>query len=292
MQEPVAILGRYARARPVALVSYAVVGLGGLLALCQLVRLFGTRRILDALPLLVVLAGLIGLHMGIIVLGRMNMRPGPTILSRNSYYAYAPLLGLLVGLYFLWVRTPALGRRWTPVALLFLGVGLAAVANNSAHKVRAMNAHIEEALRPLANQVDCVQGLIDRHGREPGFALSFDPPLLDSLESCHGVTLLEALFFRHFAFDRPTHVICGSPGCLYGTTVAEYEAMRGETAYRSNPTIALKSIHFMLYRHEGRYYATRQEKGRFSLTRLDLGDAAEGDDVEELLRRIGAPVPK
>src|SRR5439155_9727441 len=128
-------------------------------------------------------AGLIALQLTIIVLGRMNMRPGQATIARNSYYAYTPFLAFLVGLYYLWVRVPPARPRAAAVVLLLVVAGLGALSWSSARKVRAMTEQITFDCRHLRHQIDCVQRLIDRHGRDPHFAVSFDPDVFNSLGS-------------------------------------------------------------------------------------------------------------
>src|SRR5262249_31419569 len=82
---------------PAAWVSAAVVVLAAGLGAAGLGRLVRRK---DRLPLLVFLlaAGLYGLYAAMTVLGRMNLRPVPYVLSSNCYYTYTALLfALLAG---------------------------------------------------------------------------------------------------------------------------------------------------------------------------------------------------
>jgi hypothetical protein len=290
LHEPGDDWNRYTRLKAPTLLSHAAVAAAAALALWQLRRLLAGRRTGADLLLPMLLLGLFGLHMGAVVLGRMNIRPGPGVLAASSYYAYTPLALLLVGLYFFWVCRPATRSRPACAVLVALGASLVVLAAASAHKVYTLNGKMAEEMRPLANQIDCIQGAIDRHGREPGFALSFDPPLLDELNSCHGLARLEALFFPYFDHSRPTHVVCGTPGGLYVLPADEYEASRGGAYYREVPRVVGKSTHYMVYEHGGRYFATWQNLGRFTRTPGRFEDVMEGDSLEAVEREAAARI--
>jgi hypothetical protein len=283
LHEPGEDWNRYRRLKAPMLLSHAAVAAAAALALWQLVRLLAGRRTAADLLLPGLLLGLFGLHMGAVVLGRMNIRPGPGVLAASSYYAYTPLALLLIGVYFLWVCRTAARPRLACAVLVTLCGALAVLAAASAHKVNTLNGKMAEEMRPLANQIDCIQGAIDRHGREPGFALSFDPPLLDELNSCHGLARLEALFFPYFDHTRPTHVVCSTLGGLCVLPVAEYEESRGRANYREVPRVVRKSTHYMVYEHGGRYFATWQHLGRFTRTPGRFEDVMEGDSLEAVV---------
>ena len=178
---------RYTRWKPQLFFSYAAVLVGAALAVWRVCRLVASRQTLSVLPLLMLLTGLFALHLGVIVLGRMNLRPGPLVLLQNSYYAYTPSSLLLVGAYFLWVR---LVPRWTKLecaVLLLLFCAFGAVTNCSARKIHAMTELMADRQRPLIRQIACLEVLVDRHRHDPRFGITFDPELRETLESHHGL---------------------------------------------------------------------------------------------------------
>jgi hypothetical protein len=141
--EPDTNPGAFWRPEPFLALSYAVVLAGACLALWQLGRALARCRSPSALLFLLPPGSLILLLLAVIVLGRMNLRPGPLVLAINSYYAYTPLLALLVGLYYLWVRVPLAPSRAANLALAVLLGGLLGLSWCSALKVQAMTARIK-----------------------------------------------------------------------------------------------------------------------------------------------------
>src|ERR1019366_6757099 len=122
-------LGRYTRWKQQLFYSYAVVLLGSVLAVWRFGRLIATRQLFSTLPFLLLFAGMLALHLGVIVLGRMNLRPNDMVLVQNSYYAYTPLCFLLVGAYFLWVRITPNWTKLESTVLLFLLFAFGAITD-------------------------------------------------------------------------------------------------------------------------------------------------------------------
>jgi hypothetical protein len=253
--------------------------------------------------LLLVLAGMILLHLTIIVLGRMNLRPGPKALAMNSYYAYPPLLASLVGLYFLWIR----GMRWSnPPALpeacktcrqawrsrlgriapLFLLAGLVILSLVSANKVHAMTKHIRAYYRPRRLEMAALQKIIDAHRHDRHFMIAFDPETYYSLSVFHGLPRLHVLFATHIDFDQPTHVLCGRGAELRAIPVAEYRRVHG-CRYQSLPRYVQPAPHgFMVFQHDGRFFGLHWIEGCFRPDRTDYRHLLAGESVAEVLEQI------
>jgi hypothetical protein len=244
----------YWRPEPLLVISYVVGLAGAWLVVGQLGRVLADRRGCSAAIFLLLPASLILLHLGIIVLGRMNLRPDEMPLARNSYYAYTPFLFLLLGLYYFWVRAPLMPTRATTVALVVLLGGLGVLSWSSARKVSNMTEQIRLAYRPLRNHINCLRTLIDLHCRDPKFGVSFDPEFFYTLDFIHGVSELEILFCRYLDHEHPTHVICGNGAGCCVLTAEEYCALYGGPRYRVLPTFVQPGTDFMVFRHQDRYY--------------------------------------
>jgi hypothetical protein len=283
---------RYWQPEPFLFVSYAVVLAGGCLAASHLGRIVAGRRRLSALAFLLVPAGLIALHMTIIVLGRMNLRPGPMTIAANSYYAYTPFLALLVGLYYLWARVPPARPRAAAVALLVVVAGLGLLSCSSARKVHAMTAHIKSDSRRLRHQIDCVRRLIDRHRHDPRFAVSFDPDAFNSVSDYNAASLMDILFVRHLDHEHPTHVVCANGESWYVLSEEEYRRRCGEARYRQLPTFIRPGRPYMLFRHGPRYYGVHWQEGRFRTDRDDYCYLLEGDSIADVLRQVPAAMER
>jgi hypothetical protein len=281
----------YWRAEPFLFVSYAVVLAGACLALAQLGRILADRRRLAALVFLLVPAGLIALHLTIIVLGRMNMRPGPATIARNSYYAYPPFLALLVGLYYLWVRVP-LARPRAAFILLLVVTGLGVLSWFSAWKVRAMTEQITFDTRHLRHRIDFIQKLIDRHRHDPHFAISFDPDAFNSVGTYRSVSYLDILFCRYFDHERPTHVICPDGDNWCALSEEEYRGRYGSARYQLLSAFVMPGSDYTVFRRGRRYYGVHWQEGRLQPDRDDYCYLLEGDSVADVLRQVPAALAR
>jgi hypothetical protein len=289
LPEPDANPHAYWRRKPALFVSYAVVLGSAALALWQGCRLVASRQ-RSALLFVLLPASLILFNLLIIVLGRMNLRPEPVTLYKSSYYAYTPLLLLLVILFFLWARLPLAGT----LGLVAPGVvlaGLVVLSADSAHKVYAMNLRIRDDYRPLRDQIDCVQQVIDRHRHDPHFALSFDPPVFHSLDTYHSVSLLEIAFSRWCDHERPTHVVCAVGGKWLVLCAQDYRDLYGGPHYQQLPAFVAGGK-YMLFKYRQRYYGLYWEEGRFRTDRADYLSLLEGNSVEEVRRQVPAALPR
>ncbi len=173
--EPRDSLANFMRLDPLLGVSLLVVAGVGVLTAIGFRRLGSDPSRGPRLMVVLLAVALVVLHMSIIVLGRMNMRPRPTILSMNSYYAYFPLAMLLVGLYALWSSAPAAAtpRRERLAGVLQMAVvaGLLVLSVASARKVHAMNVEIRNVHRPLRNCITFLDDLVREHGTDTGVSV-------------------------------------------------------------------------------------------------------------------------
>jgi hypothetical protein len=185
------------------------------------------------LSLALLALALLMLHMAIIVLGRMNMRPRLNILSNNSYYAYLPLAMLLVGLHALWSSKPAAGevkheQRVTVLQLVVI-TGLVILSAASAAKVNAMNAQIKDDLRPLRAWVAVLDNVVDEHRRDARFRLSFSPDVwarFDDLQQMYRLPCpFPALLYSRYLHPSPTHVLGLREGRWHVYAVREYDRL-------------------------------------------------------------------
>jgi hypothetical protein len=269
-------------------ISYAVGLTSAWVAISQLIRLLHDHRRRAGALFLLLPASLILLHLGIIVLGRMNLRSDHSPLSSNSYYAYTPFVFLLLGLYFLWVRVPLRTSGGTLVALVVVLGGVLALSWSSAGKVHALAAQIRLAYRPLRNHINCMRSLIDQHSGEPGFAISFDPQLFYELDQIHGVAELEILFCRFIDHEHPSHVICGNGEGCCALTEHEYSWRFGGPHYRELPTFVQPGTYYMLFRHNQQYYGLDFREGRFRPPGEGYCYLLKGTSVAEILRQVPA----
>jgi hypothetical protein len=222
--EPGESLGNYLRLDPLLVVSLLVVVGAIVLSAVGLRRLGRDPHGGARLIVVLLAAALVLLHMSIIVLGRMNMRPRPTILSMNSYYAYFPLAMLLVGLYALWSSRPATANPRALGGVLEMAVvgGLLVLSAVNTCKVHAMNVEIRNVHRPLRCCIAFVDHLVREHQRDGRFRLAFSAEAMERLGSFGPLYKLPRplpfiLYNRYLDYDNPTHIVTVVDGkwCAY-----------------------------------------------------------------------------
>src|SRR5262249_42905822 len=155
--------------------------------------------------------------------------------------------------------------------------GLGALTGASVLKVRAMTEQITFDCRNLRHQIDCAQRLIDRHGRDPHFAISFDLEAFRSLGSYMSVSYLEILFCRYFDHEHPTHVICRDGETWYALSEEEYRRRQGEPSYQQLPAFVRPGRAYMILRRGPHYYGVHWQEGRFQPDRDDYCYLLDGE---------------
>jgi hypothetical protein len=231
--EPITNLANYLRPDPLLGISLLVVFAAVVLTVIRL-RWLGSDPCKESRLITVVLAAaLVALHMSIIVLGRMNMRPRPNILSMNSYYAYLPLAMLLVGLYAFWSSAPSASDHGSErIAGGFraaIVAGLLVLSVASAGKVYDMNCQITTAHRPLRSAIAFFDNLVRQHAVEPRFAMAFSPEAWQRFGSFRHryviqVPLPVALHACHVDYENPTHIVTVVDGKWHVDPVSESRA--------------------------------------------------------------------
>lgn len=129
------------------------------------------------------------------VLGRMNLRPGTTCLSSNSYYAYP---GWLFGVLIAYTLLRGVSRT-SPAGALgwhFMIAGLTGLCIYSGIHVRATNARFGDEMKPMSATIRAFHGFIRHHQREPGFSLEIDYGNSDPIPGRYEKSVPEMMFAR------------------------------------------------------------------------------------------------
>ncbi len=152
------------------------------------------RRILITLFLL--FAGLYAAYVGITVLGRMNVRLVPEVLTINSYYAY---FGLLFALLAGYTACQAIGggspliSRVVPLVLL---AGLITLAASGAMQVWQANQIVTHSLRDYSTPIRTLHKFVEKHRHEPDFSLAIDYESSDPIPIMHDLHITDVVFAR------------------------------------------------------------------------------------------------
>lgn len=273
---------------PTLIVSYVL--LGGMAGL----TLTGLRRLRTAehkkirLTVTLLALGLFALHMAITVLGRMNLRPSPRILSNNSYYTYIPFLFLLLGVSAIWSfpaseQTAARTKMWNSLcAVVFTGLVILSVV--SAVKVHAINAKGRDDSAGFIRRIALIERFIRHHRKEADFSLAFDLESCSVIGTQYGVPITTILFQRYINSTNPKYVICFPDGKPSMMTYHLWQQSRGLRSYLCPELVALGNS-YIFYRVEGWYYGVIHWDGCFDPSRRDHAYLIKAPTLEEAKRQ-------
>jgi hypothetical protein len=195
---------------PLMLVSAATLALMAGLAAAGLAALSRCGRRPPLLAVLL-LGSLFAAYAAITVLGRMNLRPGPAVLTSNSYYAY---FSLLLGLATLFAACQGVGQfagGWAARARAWLSAGLVVLALVGGEHVRRVNVEIAASMRGTTKPIRAVNRFVKEHRHEPDFSFAIDHESSDDIPKVHGVRITDAIFHRWLS-DRPKYTIAVRDG--------------------------------------------------------------------------------
>ena len=183
-------------------------------------------------PLLLFLtlpASLFALHLAATVLGRLNPRPGS--LGCNSYYAYLPLLMLLVGL------AAALAvpcrSRWAARLDAGLFACLAALGAVMGAQVFGLNDRVKDQVRPFRVQNKLIAKLVRDHRQDRSFGLGMEHEAVGKFlrHGSRGLPFPMVLYPGVVNADEPTHVLFFEGGKLRALPVEEHRRLRGKPLF-------------------------------------------------------------
>ncbi len=166
--------------------SFGLVGLCGLL-------LRGHRV---PFLLLLLLLGTFAVYAAMNILGRMNLRPGNSCLSSNSYYTYMAFLFGLSTWFTLMQGVPRLKGYTTTVAWNALLVGLVAVTLHGGIQVRLINTRLSNMLLGMSAPIRAVHKFVDQHRNEKDFSIAIDYRSSDPVPQRFGKYVTDMIFWQ------------------------------------------------------------------------------------------------
>jgi hypothetical protein len=286
--EPATFWEKYAQPDPVLLASLGVLGAGLWLTgrgLAQFANVAGrlVRLVMVLLPL-----SLLALHALVTVLGRMNLRSNPWVLSGNSYYTYLPLLGLLASLYVVW--TWAAPRTTRPGSLGVLGchailvLGLVVLSVVSGTQVYAINVAEKNQLRPLRIATNIVQEFIDCHQAEPDFSIAFDGSVCASVQTFYGIPFPLILFKRYVNNDNPRYVFTMAGGKIVPR--AGPGLLGGERRSPLFPDVVQVDTFYSFFHFDGWFYGVQYWDGYYRPDRMEYAYLIKARTLDDARRQV------
>jgi hypothetical protein len=187
---------------PAIVVSHTVIGLVLCLGIAGLWRLLRSRK---RMPLMIFLltAALFMVYVGMIVLGRMNVRTGPFTLTRNSYYAY---FGLLLAFIVVFAAAQEIATQYAGLRALLFG-GLIALAAVGAEQVRQVNSEIAHELHEVTKTIAPVEEFVEKHWSEPAFSFAIDYEASDEIPLSFDIPITEVIFSRWMNSSDPKYIL-------------------------------------------------------------------------------------
>jgi hypothetical protein len=208
---------------PLTVLSGLVVVLALALWLAGLWRLVRRGGGLSLLALLLAL-GLYGAYSAMTVLGRLNVRPGSTSLTSNSYYVYTALLFALVAGFAAWQAVGRGGRAAASQgALLF---GLAVLSCFNAAQVRQVNVAVARDSTPFRQPIRAVHQFVTQHRAERDFSMAIDYASSDRIIPVYGIPVTDTMFKRWINTAAPKYVVTVRRGKAYARLNPEYQERR------------------------------------------------------------------
>jgi hypothetical protein len=219
-------------------------------------------------------SGLFLLYAALSVLGRMNMRPGPIILSSNSYYAYLSLLFLLLTLAGLW-QAPVPGQARasgaiTCVCQSLLVVGLVLLSVEGARQVHTVNEQEAALLQPLRATVVAVQGFIDRHRHEGRLRVAFDLDNSDGIDVYHGIPITTILFHEWIDNADPSYVLRLRESQVHAIPQGAYRQAHPGCRPQLFPDLIQPGSYYNIFFYDGWYYGVFHWDGYYAPSRSNF----------------------
>ncbi|MGL4550535.1 MAG: hypothetical protein ACRC33_05060 [Gemmataceae bacterium] len=275
--EPLAAWPTALRLTPLLAVSVAA---GVLIAARTGLALAAPRRRGRLLFLLLPLS-LFGLHLGVTVLGRLNLRPD--ILGYSTYYSYLPLLMLLIGLLTLWSAAPPVPRLDVPLVATLVVLGLV-----MGWRVSHLTKRVRDQVRPFRVQHQFFQSLIREHAGDPRFGIAVEREAAGQFASFFFVPFPMILYPRVVNADDPTHVVFFDGGKPRALTVAEHRRLRPGRAVAPPVRMVRAESPCTIFLCRGRYYGVPHWDGVYDPDRDDHRYLVEGATEREVLDQLPA----
>jgi hypothetical protein len=277
--------------RSMAVLGWTVFTLWFGLALLGTVLLW-RRRAWRALALVGLLLGIGLAQAAMIVLGRLNMRPGAITLAYNSHYTYFGLLFALIVSGVALARVHCLQgqtiRRWLNAGVGLLVLGLLTLSAASAVRVQYQNERMAELWKPTWKWLVPLRNFIAAHKDESDFRFAVAWNGADSMPRFAHFPVPYLFAARHIDAEHPKYVLRYEGGRFVEMPAEEWrEQHSGEETLCAN-LVRQGPVHHVLYR-DGLFYAVHVHAlwRFFTSANPEVDPAfARDEDLETLLAWI------
>lgn len=222
------------------------------------------------LLMLMLLSGMFLSYTGIIVFGRMNMRPHPELLNFNSYYTYLSLLFVILILsLFIFNERDFRGKALPGYFSVALLIGMFVLALYSADKVRKSNNMVAARYDHIRNALDQITAFIGSKNTEKDFTLAFNLPESDPLPTWHGIPVTTILFRSHENNFNPKYVVRINNGSLTDQRITQYKKLRPAPRGQLFPALVRPGSSYNIFYYDGYYIGVLHWNGYYDPQRTD-----------------------
>jgi hypothetical protein len=171
------------------------------------------------LPILILLllAALYAFYAAMTVLGRMNLRPGPAMLTSNCYYTYTAFVLLIPLLFAAWQGILGAGSRVAAVGRSALVGGLVILSFVGAEHIRRVNLEVAQTplMRDITRPAHAVNLFVKAHYHEPDFSIAIDYESSDTVPKYGYYTrAVDAIFHRWLAEEPKYRIAIREGKCV------------------------------------------------------------------------------
>ena len=273
---------------PLALLSIIALGIWIILFSTSILYLIRSKERIIPLTFFLIL-GLLVSYTSIIVLGRMNLRPGNFILSSNSYYTYFSLVLFILLSFIVWVnalyKVQSTFRGILIILVTILSLILLTLSVYNGFKVFGLNRTISENYENVRMLSSEVNYFIDKN-RSENFSIAFDISRFKPFPPAVGGVPITSILFREYENNyAPNYVVYFQNSHLVTQTIETYRNFHEISDKPLFPELVeLNSPYNIFYFkekfwgiHKKDYYNLVQGKGDYLI---------QGESLEKLKRNL------
>lgn len=228
-------------------------------------------------------------YFGLIVFGRLNMRPGFGVITTSTYYVYYPLCYVVILTFILCghvILSDIFNRsRFSKFIRASLYYGIPVVISLSLININKINTSFAKADAPYRWVVSKIQKFVDKH---PNVKLSFDLEHSDGIMQGHGIPITTVLFRKYEDNRNPDYVVMtnlnSDPDFIPTKFYRKYFDLSEDKDIV--PTLIKIGTLYHIYKHAWAYVAVQQNDGPFLSNRGHYSYMPYSPSLEELEQKL------
>jgi hypothetical protein len=240
--------------------------------------------------------GVCGLHVGIIVFGRMNLRTEHLLLALNPYYSYFTLLFALIGslppLLSLGCRGGLFGASAERLAGALLLAGLVCLGVCGGCQTHKINRKAARLFAPFRSFHQALRTFVEGHRGEEDFSLAIHMHPPGSVPGTRGLPWAILFYKKYIRRTCPKYVVWWESGQLKYAPAREWDRSHSSDRESLCPDLIRICRHHFVFHADGWYYATPHGAPTSDFlsarNRSDCPGLLKARSVESLTRQISS----